>query len=231
MDFSWTDLRTLNGSQWTGFEELCAQLARLETPAGAEFVRKGTPDGGVECFCKLEDGREWGWQAKFFRESLGETQWRQIDRSVETALKSHPRLVRYVVCVPRDRADSRRAGATTELQKWEHRVSTWEGWANERGMEVEFVWWGSSELTSFLLPRPSGWAVSILVRHRRTVQRRMVQQAVGACRRGGRAALHPRGSCQCADRRGLRVVRPARKLPRQRCATSPRTSGRHLPTR
>ena len=150
MDLSWSDLRALNGSQRTGFEELCAQLARLETPADAEFVRKGTPDGGVECFCKLEDGREWGWQAKFFRESLGETQWKQIDRSVETALRAHPRLVRYVVCVPRDRADSRRAGATTELQKWEHRVSTWEGWANERGMEVEFVWWGSSELTSFL---------------------------------------------------------------------------------
>ena len=133
-----------------GFEELCAQLARLETPASAEFVRKGTPDGGVECFCKLEDGREWGWQAKFFRESLGETQWKQIDRSVKTALKAHPRLVRYVVCVPRDRADSRRAGVTTEMQKWEQHVSTWECWAQERGMEVEFVWWGSSEMTSLL---------------------------------------------------------------------------------
>ena len=147
---SWSDLRTLNGSQRTGFEELCAQLARLETPAGAQFVRKGSPDSGVECFCKLEDGREWGWQAKFFRESLGETQWKQIDRSVETALKAHPKLVRYFVCVPRDRPDSRRAGATTAMQKWEQHVSTWAGWAQERGMEVEFVWSGSSELTNLL---------------------------------------------------------------------------------
>jgi len=36
------------------------------------------------------------------------------------------------------------------MQKWEQRVSTWEGWAQERGMEVEFVWWGSSELMRLL---------------------------------------------------------------------------------
>lgn len=147
---SWSDLRAWDGSQPKGFEELCAQLAQLETPAGAEFVRKGSPDSGVECFCKLEDGGEWGWQAKFFRRSLGDAQWRQIDRSVERALEAHPRLVRYFVCVPRDRSDSRRPGITTEMQKWEQRVSTWEGWAQERGMEVDFVWWGSSELRSLL---------------------------------------------------------------------------------
>lgn len=70
MGLNWSDLTALNGSQREGFEELCSQLARLETPTGAEFVRKGSPDSGVECFCTHEDGREWGWQAKFFRESL-----------------------------------------------------------------------------------------------------------------------------------------------------------------
>lgn len=146
----WSDLRALNGSQRKGFEELCAQLARLESPAGAEFVRKGSPDGGVECFCKLESGHEWGWQAKFFRSSLGDSQWSQLDRSVKTALEAHPSLVRYFVCVPRDRSDSRKPGAKTEMQRWERHVSTWKGWALQHGMEVEFVWWGSSELTSLL---------------------------------------------------------------------------------
>lgn len=150
MGLNWSDLRTLNGSQREGFEELCAQLARLETPAGAEFIRKGSPDAGVECFCKFEDGREWGWQAKFFRESLGRSQWGQLDRSVRAALGAHPNLVRYFVCVPRDRSDGRRPDVTTEKQKWECRVGTWEGWARERGMEVEFVWWGASELTDLL---------------------------------------------------------------------------------
>jgi len=140
----------LNGSQADGFEELCSQLARVETPAGAEFVRKGSPDSGVECYCTLSDGSQWGWQAKFFRASLGDTQWRQLDRSVQAALEAHPGLVKYFVCIPGDRADGRRAPNTTEMQKWEHRVSIWNEWASERGMEVEFLWWGSSELTNLL---------------------------------------------------------------------------------
>ena len=150
MDLNWSDLRALNGSQSAGFEELCSQLARLEAPAGAGFVRKGSPDGGVECFWRLNDGREWCWQAKFFREALGNSQWNQLDRSVKAALDAHPRLVRYVVCVPHDPADSRRPDVTTEMQRWDSRVAKWEAWAAERGMAVEFVWWGSSELISRL---------------------------------------------------------------------------------
>ncbi|WP_420443906.1 AVAST type 2 anti-phage system protein Avs2 [Candidatus Poriferisodalis sp.] len=150
MGLDWSDLRALNGSQREGFEEICSQLARLEAPAGAEFFRKGSPDSGVECYCALEDGCELGWQAKFFRGSLGDSQWRQLDRSVKSALEAHPRLVRYFICVPRDLSDSRRAGITTAMQKWEQRVSIWTTWARERDMKVEFVWWGASELTRLL---------------------------------------------------------------------------------
>ena len=40
MGLNWSDLGAWNGSQREGFEELCSQLARDETPAGAEFIRK-----------------------------------------------------------------------------------------------------------------------------------------------------------------------------------------------
>lgn len=157
MNLRWSDIRALDGSQAEGFEELCSQLARIETPPGAEFVRKGTPDAGVECYCVLEDGREWGWQSKFFLTALGDPQWNQLDRSVKAALEAHPNLVRYYVCVPRNRSDGRRKGIKTEMQKWEDRVTKWEGWAQERGMTVEFVWWGSSELANRLsLPSQAG---------------------------------------------------------------------------
>ena len=150
MNLDWSDLRALNGSQAGGFEELCSQLARLETPAGAEFIRKGSPDAGVECFCRLEDGKEWGWQAKFFREPLREPQWKQLDKSVRTALDAHPELACYFVCVPRDRSDGRRPRVTTEMQRWEDRVAKWKEWAREREMVVDFVWWGLSELSDLL---------------------------------------------------------------------------------
>lgn len=146
MNLDWNAIRPLDGSQSKGFEELCVQLARLETPSDAEFVRKGTPDAGVECFCKLQDGSEWGWQAKYFTTSLTGVQWQQLDDSVKSALEGHPGLIRYYVCVPLDRSDARRSDQQSFLQKWETRVSKWKCWAQEHSMNVEFVWWGSSEL-------------------------------------------------------------------------------------
>ena len=146
---NWNNIRPLNGSQNAGFEELCAQLARLETPRDAKFTRTGNPDAGVEGYCVLPSGDEWCWQAKYFF-SLGPSQWAQIDDSVETALDKHPNIKRYYVCVPIDRADARVAGRTSAMDRWQQRVQKWVGWAQQRNMQVDFVWWGSSELVERL---------------------------------------------------------------------------------
>ena len=146
----WKSIRTWNGSQSGGFEELCVQLARIETPKDTKFIPTGTPDAGVECYCVFSDGNEWGWQAKYFTSSLTNTQWHQLDGSIETALDKHPRLVRYYVCVPRNRSDARMSNQASEMDKWNDHVNKWETWAQDRGMNVEFVWWGSSELVDRL---------------------------------------------------------------------------------
>ena len=145
MNLDWTTIRPLNGSRSEGFEELCAQLARSESPSDAEFVRKGHPDAGVECYWLLADGSEWAWQAKYF-DTLGSAQWSQIDESVKTALDKHPNLVRYYVCVPLDRPDARVEGQKSAMQRWHEHVAKWKSWACDRGMIVEFHWWGASEL-------------------------------------------------------------------------------------
>ena len=143
--FDWTEIRALNGSQANGFEEFCVQLARAECSEDAQFERKGFQDAGVECFCRLIDGGEWGWQAKYF-DTLGPSQWSQLDYSVKTALGKHPTLVCYYICVPLDRADARIPGRKSALESWYDHVEKWQSWAQDRGMNVEFVWWGSSEL-------------------------------------------------------------------------------------
>lgn len=141
----WRAIRPLNGSQADAFEELCAQLARVEKPADSRFERKGIPDAGVECYAVLPDDSEWGWQAKYF-DALGSVQWKQLDESIKTALDKHPKIVRYFVCVPLDRSDARIKGKTSALQRWEQHVKKWAKWASAHGMSVDFVWWGSSEL-------------------------------------------------------------------------------------
>ena len=67
MATDWNTLRPLNGSRDKGFEELSCQLAAGDPyPVGSKFIRKGTPDAGLECFWILPGGDEHGWQAKFF---------------------------------------------------------------------------------------------------------------------------------------------------------------------
>ena len=149
MILDWKAIRPLNGSRAEGFQELCVQLARSESPVNAEFIPKGIPDAGVECFCVLKEGSEWGWQAKYF-DTLGQSQWSQIDRSVKKALDKHPALQRYFVCVPMNRPDARIEGQKSALRRWNEHLQKWTAWAIERDMNVEFVWWGSSELLDFL---------------------------------------------------------------------------------
>ena len=141
----WRSIRPLNGGRDKGFEEFCSQLARSETADRGKFIRKGNPDAGIECYAIFEDGSELAWQAKYFL-SLGDSQWQQINRSVCTALQKHPRLTRYVVCLPMDLPDARVQGQESALAKWNAHVEKWEGWAAEREMTVEFTYWGNSEL-------------------------------------------------------------------------------------
>jgi hypothetical protein len=147
MSINWQDLRPLNGSQHAAFEELCCQRAAAEpAPSGSLFIRKGAPDAGVECYWKLPDESEWGWQAKFFRSPPASNQWAQIDESVKTALEKHPQLSRYVVCLPIDRQDPRVDSQQWFMDKWNERVQVWEGCATTRGMAVRFEYWGAHEL-------------------------------------------------------------------------------------
>jgi hypothetical protein len=146
INIDWKAIRPLNGSQANGFEELCAQLARAENlVAGSRFVRKGTPDAGVECYAVLPDGSEWGWQAKYFN-GLGKSQWQQLDDSVKTAIHKHPRLIRYYVCIPMDFPDARLENKHSTKDHWDKHVEKWTDWASACKMKVEFVYWGNSEL-------------------------------------------------------------------------------------
>jgi hypothetical protein len=152
----WKAIRTLSGAQHRGFEELCVQLARSAVPSGCQFLRNGTPDGGVECFKIFETGDEWGWQSKYVH-SLDDSQWSQIDDSVETALATHPKLTRYHVCAPLDLPDARQQNRRSARDRWNDHRDKWNAWANERQMNVEFIWWGSSELLDLLtLPQNAG---------------------------------------------------------------------------
>lgn len=143
---NWNNLRVWENSQQTAFEELCCQLAAYERFENAKFIRKGAPDAGLECLWRMQNGDEYGWQAKFFTSSPGETQWAQIDESVKTSLQKHPRLVAFTACFPLDRADPKLPDKKYFMDKWNDHVTKWKSWAANKGMSVEFNYWGSHEI-------------------------------------------------------------------------------------
>ena len=154
-DINWHNIRTHNGSQYGGFEELCTQLARSEKPRipkATKFRRLGNPDGGIECYWEDSDGNKYGWQAKYYPANqnpdkyyLKNVRWGDITKSIKTALKEHPTLTHYYVCVPKD--------LTLNTDKtWKRQVIKWKALAkSKRGKEVEFIWWGASELSDRLI--------------------------------------------------------------------------------
>lgn len=147
MSIDWKNLRTLNGSRQTAFEELCCQLARLENfPYNATFYRIEAPDAGVECYWKLADEKEIAWQAKYFLSSPQENQWKQINKSIQTVLGKHPNLIKYIVCLPINRQDPRIENQNWFMDKWNDQVKNWQKLASDKGMSVEFDYWGESEI-------------------------------------------------------------------------------------
>ncbi len=150
LDF--TKIRTYKGSQNNAFEELICQLARLSRPENAKcFIRKegSGGDAGVECFWKLKDDSEYAWQAKYFFK-LEKSQWAQISKSVETALKKHPKLKKYYICLPLDRTDPRKDNQNSQLDNWNKKIKKWKEIADSKNMNVEFVFWGASEIFNML---------------------------------------------------------------------------------
>jgi hypothetical protein len=140
-------IRSHGGSQDHGFEELVCQIASLEPrPMSDAFYRKGKrADAGVECFIKHANGAETGWQAKWFWK-FEANQISQLDESIKQALLKHPKLKKYVVCLPVDLRDARVGKAQTESERWNAWVKKWKTNARKSGRTISIELWSASSL-------------------------------------------------------------------------------------
>ena len=145
------NIKNYKGSQNAAFEELCCQLASLEPhEEGAEWIRKegSGGDAGVEGYWKLDNGKEEHcWQAKYFFE-LKDVQWRQIDRSIKAAIKGHPNMTRYVICLPINLTDQRQEGKNSQRPEWNKKIEEWGELSPNHNIEFEL--WDESKITNLL---------------------------------------------------------------------------------
>ena len=162
-DISFENIRPFDGSRHAGFEEMCCQLASLESASsGQDFHRKGRGgDAGVECYVRRGDGTEVGWQAKYHFE-WSDSLKTQLDRSIRTALEKHPQLVEYVVCFPFDLSDARTGNGKTAREKWNAWCTKWKEFATEQKRNLTIRLWGKSELTTLLAREDPAYSGSAL---------------------------------------------------------------------
>ena len=143
-------IREHHGDKRTGFEELVVQLVPwIDDVDGHEVVRHGSPDGGVEAVVEFEDGRVWGWQAKYFF-TIGDSQLKQMKRSFEQALETQPTLSRYTFVLPFNPPAGKPKHGKSALAKLEAAFTRWRSMAIALGREVDLSFVGESRLTNIL---------------------------------------------------------------------------------
>ena len=149
------DFKKIRGGNIEGqrseFEKFVVMLAGYDD-CGDDFEFRSLDgsggDGGVECYWQKADGSEKiGYQAKYFTRS-GDISWVQIDKSVETALNTHPELTQYIIALACDLTgkSGNQGKGKTGWGHWETHKEKWMGLAQEKGIDVEFIIWTATEL-------------------------------------------------------------------------------------
>ncbi|MGB3906735.1 MAG: hypothetical protein WBB22_17655, partial [Anaerolineae bacterium] len=147
----WSKLASWKGNRYRSFEELCYQVAKVLYADAGRFTPVDDSGGGdgVEFYLTLDDGDEWGWQAKFYypqpRLAVGNRK-RAIRESLTRACERHPRLTKWILCTPTNFTPAETSWFETVLHK-----------VVPQDMDVELLHWADSDLGSWLSePRFAG---------------------------------------------------------------------------
>lgn len=142
---NFNNILEIDGDQRAGFEEFVCQLAKKEKDSRfIEFTRLGNPDGGLECYWKLNDNSIIGWQAKYFPTAFSDSQWNQIEKSIKDAIDNFKdfNLKKIIVAVPTDAPLKMNKKRGEKIKKWKNFEN-----AND---DLEIVFWGKSEIIELI---------------------------------------------------------------------------------
>ena len=119
IDFN--NINVYDGRKENSFEEFVCQLANEETiPNSKRFFRLANPDGGIECYWELNNGDKIGWQAKYF---LKDINWGNIKTSLETSLKKHQTIVKFIIALPKELTLEQSETYKNKIKEWEEKYA------------------------------------------------------------------------------------------------------------
>lgn len=101
---SWTNFERHNGGTIGArerFEVFCAELLDLENPdLEVHQIAANPGDDGIDVLVFHPDGMDI-YQCKYFRDTLKDTQWKQIRDSYNTAVQKNVNIHSWYLCLPR----------------------------------------------------------------------------------------------------------------------------------
>ncbi len=112
-------------SKWEQFTKCLFQIWCENKGWGKQVVPvNGTGgDGGVESYCVVSENKIIGLQSKFFQNSFESVQVKQVQKSLDTALKNRPNMWQYIVAIPFDLTNKTGNKQNSGYTKWEQLVN------------------------------------------------------------------------------------------------------------
>ncbi len=145
----WSELKPYENNKYRSFEELCYQIAKGLHGDEGRFTSIDDSGGGdgVEFYLTLENGDEWGWQAKFYfpDKRLNNSRKQSIKKSLKKACEVHPHLKKWILCTPTNFTP--RKGRSQGEQVWFDNTLRQSIPPN---MDVDLEHWGDSDFNDWM---------------------------------------------------------------------------------
>lgn len=122
MAINWNKLQPYKLTKQKSFEQLCYQIAKKLFEGRGIFTPIDDSGGGdgVEFYLTLDNGKQWGWQAKYYEGSVRlnlHNRKQSIIDSLKRAIEVHPNLNIWYLCLPMDLTPQESIWLNIELPK------------------------------------------------------------------------------------------------------------------
>ncbi len=155
---NWTKFNTYGDSPQNAFETLCNQLFEryLKRTYKTDLINfrvinGAGGDGGIEAYGQLSIGDIVAVQAKWFQQSLDDSEIKQIRNSILTAKKLRAEIKEYIICIPHN-VNSLKIGRGNKrtINHEENKINTLIDEIYSAYPDLKLTWWFDNEILTEL---------------------------------------------------------------------------------
>jgi hypothetical protein len=155
---NWTKFITYGDSPQNAFETLCNQLFEryLKRTYNTDLIKfrvinGAGGDGGIEAYGEISSGDIVSVQAKWFQQSLNNSEIKQISNSILTAKKLRAQIKEYIICIPHDVSSLKIGrGNKPTTNHEENKINTLIDEIYSAYPDLKLTWWFDNEILTEL---------------------------------------------------------------------------------